>query len=162
MLGVGKIHISDEAMFLCKDAPSKEYNALMYRIFATDKPLNDVCIYQRYFYHITREGDLSESALEKMLKNYRTRYSTKFTDFDANCATRADELDLLYTETLSKYEEFETFYDSLSSFSALTKDSIYWPKDSAKSRKKSKNAKSRNKSKNAKSRNKSKNAKKSI
>ena len=139
MLNVKTICISDEAMFLCKDAPSKEYNALMYRIFATDKPLNDVCIYQRYFYRITREGDLSESALEKMLKNYRTRYSKKFTDFDANCAIRADELDLLYTET---DEEFEKLYDSLSSFSALTKDSIYWPKDKkSKSRKKSKNAK---------------------
>ena len=148
MLRVKKIYIGDVAHFLCKDAPSKEYNALMYRIFATDKPLNDVCIYQRYFYRITREGDLSESALEKMLKNYRTRYSTKFTDFDANCATRADELDLLYTET---DEEFEKFYDSLSTFSALTKDSIYWPKDKkSKSRKKSKNAKSRKKSKNAK------------
>lgn len=153
MLRVKKIYIGDVAHFLCKDAPSKEYNALMYRIFATDKPLNDVCIYQRYFYRITREGDLSESALEKMLKNYRTRYSKKFTDFDANCETRADELDLLYIEI---DEEFEKFYDSLSSFSALTKDSIYWTKDIAKScNKKSKNAKSRNKLKNAKSRNKS-------
>ena len=123
MLRVKKIYISDVAHFLCKDAPSKEYNALMYRIFATDKPLNDVCIYQRYFYHITREGDLSESALEKMLKNYRTRYSTKFTDFDANCATRADELDLLYTETLSKYEEFEKFYDGF--FFVVNNDFFY-------------------------------------
>lgn len=156
MLRVKKIYISDVAHFLCKDAPSKEYNALMYRIFATDKPLNDVCIYQRYFYRITRKGSLSEAALEKILKNYRTKYSTKFKDFDANCETRADELDLLYIETLSKYEEFEKLYDSLSSFSALTKDSIYWPKDIAKScNKKSKNAKSRNKLKNAKSRNKS-------
>jgi hypothetical protein len=146
MLRVKKIYISDVAHFLCKDTPPKEYNALMYRIFATDKPLNDVCIYQRYFYRITRKGDLSDASLEKMLKNYRTRYSKKFTDFDANCAIRADELDLLYTETLSKYEEFEKLYDSLSSFSALTKDSIYWPKDSAKSPKKSKNAKSRKKS----------------
>jgi len=129
MLRVKKIYIGDVAHFLCKDAPSKEYNALMYRIFATHKPLNDVCIYQRYFYRITRKGDLSEAALEKMLKNYRTRYSKKFTDFDANCATRADELDVLYIETLSKDEKFEKFYDSLSSFSALTKDSIYWPKD---------------------------------
>jgi hypothetical protein len=77
--------------------------------------------------------------LEKMLKNYRTRYSKKFTDFDANCATRADELDVLYIDRLSKDEKFDKFYDSLSSFSALTKDSIYWPKD--------KKSKSRNKSK---------------
>jgi hypothetical protein len=82
--------------------------------------------------------------------------SKKFTDFDANCAIRADQLDVLYIETLSKDEKFEKFYDSLSSFSALTKDSIYWPKDkkSKSPAKKSKNAKSRNK--------KSKNAKKSI
>lgn len=146
MLRVKKIYISDVAHFLCKDAPPKEYNALMYRIFATDKPLNELCIYQKYFKTITRKGDLSEATLEKMLKNYRTRYSKKFTDFDTNCAMRADELDFLYIETLSKDDEFEKFYDSLSILSALTKDSIYWPKDSAKSRNKSKNAKSRNKS----------------
>jgi len=155
MLGVETIHISDEAMFLCKDNP-QEYTALMYRIFATDKSLNELCIYQRYFTTIKRE--LNDSKLEELLIKFRQSpcpfdhsktIRDYFREFDKNCPTMAIKLNELH-DILD--QDFKDFYSSLSSFSAKTIESIYYPTEPAfkhkrkiKKSKKSKKSKTRNK-----------------
>jgi len=160
MLGVETIHISDEAMFLCKDKP-QEYTALMYRIFATDKSLNELCIYQRYFKTIKRE--LNDSKLNELLIKFRQSQCPfdhsktirdYFREFDKNCPTMAIKLNELH-DILNKdnkdilNKDFKDFYSSLSIFSAKTIDSIYWPTEPAfkhkRKIKKSKKSKTRNK-----------------
>jgi hypothetical protein len=157
MLGVETIHISDEAMFLCKDKP-QEYTALMYRIFATDKSLNELCIYQRYFKTIKRE--LNDSKLNELLIKFRQSpcpHSKTIRDYfrefdDKNCPTMARKLNELH-DILD--QDFKDFYSSLSSFSAKTIDSIYWPTEPAfKHKRKIKKSKKSKKSKKGKTRNK--------
>jgi len=155
MLGVETIHISDEAMFLCKDI-HQEYTALMYRIFATDKSLNELCIYQRYFKTIERK--LNDSKLNELLIKFRKSpcpfddsktIRDYFREFDKNCPTMAIKLNELH-DILNKdqdFKDFYSFYSSLSSFSAKTIDSIYWPTEPAfKHKRKSKKSKKSKKS----------------
>ena len=69
-----------------------------------------------------------------------------FREFDKNCPTMAIKLNELH-DILD--QDFKYFYSSLSSFSAKTIDSIYWPTEPAfkhkRKIKKSKKSKTRNK-----------------
>ena len=151
MLKVTTLYITDVAQFLCKDKDIEyEYTALMYRIFATNKPLDELCIYQRYFKKIMRDSYPNDNKLEELLIKFRQSpcpfdksitIRNYFREFDKNCPTMAPQLNELYN-ILDKDKDFKDFYSFLSSFSALTKDSIYWPTEPAfKHKRKSKKSK---------------------
>jgi hypothetical protein len=135
MIGIDTIYMSDKATFSCQDG--EKYNSLLYRIFATVKPLHELCIYQKYFKHVTRDEMKSP---DEVLKKYReqeyqpigSKKSIKIYDYfkdfkdTEECKTKALELKEL-GKTMRDLRPFLTLYNYLSSFSAQTTDSIYWP-----------------------------------
>jgi hypothetical protein len=139
MIGIDTIYMSDKATFSCQDG--EKYNSLLYRIFATVKPLHELCIYQKYFKHVTRdETKNTEEKYREVLEKYReqeyqpigSKKSIKIYDYfkdfkdTKECKTKALELKEL-GKTMMGLRPFLNLYNYLSNFSAQTTDSIYWP-----------------------------------
>jgi hypothetical protein len=135
MVKIEKFYITDHANVMCKnkdkeDKDKTEYRALLYRLFATIKPLNEVSIYYKYFTKFRLDMNhlnVDTLDLEDLLLKYRSDH-----DFHKNfmnepdCSEKAKRLNELF-DTLRTTPEFQTFYNILSYFSVETKDSIYYP-----------------------------------
>ena len=128
MIDLELIKIKDVATFLCKDGKT-EYSALLYRIFATNKPLNELSIYYKYFKKFNRS--VTDEKLSELLDEYRcmkykdTIVSEYFKDFkdSEDCKEKALELQLFLQD-----KKINDFCNFLGEFSANTTDSIYWVK----------------------------------
>lgn len=131
MVKIEKFYIRDHANVTCKnkDKDKTEYKALLYRLFATNKPLYELSIYYKYFTKITNHLNVDRLDLEDLLLKYRLLNHVIPKDFmnEPDCSEKAKRLNELF-DTLRTKPEFQTFYNILSHFSVETKDSIYYPR----------------------------------
>lgn len=134
MVKIEKFYITDHANVMCKnkdkeDKDKTEYRALLYRLFATIKPLNELSIYYKYFTKITFYLNVDTLDLEDLLVKYRLLDHAIPTDFmdTQDCSENAKLLNELFKTWRRTKPEFQTFYNILSYFSVETKDSIYYP-----------------------------------
>jgi hypothetical protein len=130
MIQIETFDIFDNAIVTCKnkdkeDKDKTKYRALLYRLFATNKPLDELSIYYKYFTEIRL--DMNHLKFKKLLKEYRSVYKIPEDFMDKpDCSEKAKLLNELF-DTLRTTPEFQTFYEILSHFSVETKDSIYYP-----------------------------------
>lgn len=127
MIQIETFKIFDNAIVTCKNKDKTEYRALLYRLFATNKPLYELSIYYKYFTKITFYLNVDRLDLEDLLVKYRSVYKIPKDFMDKpDCSEKAKQLNELF-DTLRTKQEFKTFYEILSHFSVETKDSIYYP-----------------------------------
>jgi len=135
MVQIETFNIFDNAIVTCKnkdkedkeDKDKTEYRALLYRLFATNKPLYELSIYYKYFTKITFYLNVDRLDLEDLLLKYRSDHDFHKNFMDKpDCSEKAKLLNELF-DTLRTTPEFQTFYNILSHFSVETKDSIYYP-----------------------------------
>jgi hypothetical protein len=131
MVKIEKFYITDHANVTCKnkDKDKTEYRALLYRLFATNKPLYELSIYYKYFTKITFYLNVDRLDLEDLLVKYRLLNHAIPKDFmdTQDCSEKAKRLNELFKTWRRTKPEFQTFYNILSYFSVETKDSIYYP-----------------------------------
>jgi hypothetical protein len=133
MIQIETFKIFDNAIVTCKnkDKDKTKYRALLYRLFATNKPLYELSIYYKYFTKFrldTNYLNVDTLDLKDLLVKYRLLGHAIPKDFmdKPDCSENAKLLNELF-DTLRTTPEFQTFYNILSYFSVETKDSIYYP-----------------------------------
>ena len=147
MLGIEKIKITDAASGRCDNGI--KYSLLNYRIFATDKPLNELSIYTKFYKKkFTYIHDhFNKDILNKMLDKYREKSTVKaFERTSPVCETEKNKISAII-EKLDQ-EEFDNFTEQVGEYIVENADSTYFEKVDSNFKSKSKSkSKSKKKSK---------------